>query len=81
MPKKTSSILGKGANSGKMRSKRHSRTASGYSVAVKRETLATTDKRYVRRDSTAQLVEAANQHLLRAWESIHKNSVKERKAS
>ena len=35
-------------------------------------------ERDVRRDSAGPFFESANQHMLRAWESIHKNG-KERK--
>ena len=81
MSKKTSARQSKGANSSKTRSKPNSATVTGNCKSVKRETVAPTEKRYVRRDSTVRFVEVANEHMLRAWDAIHRNSVKERKAS
>jgi hypothetical protein len=53
----------------------------GRTSAKRTSVSADKDKRYVRRDSTGRFVEVANEHMLRAWESIHKGSVRERKAS
>lgn len=82
MPKKTSTRQRKESNSRNTtskhksdRTKRSSKSVKGVSVTARR------DKRYVRRDSTGRFVEVANEHLLRAWDSIHKNTVRERKAS
>lgn len=82
MPKKTSARQRKESNSRKTTSKHKADRGTGSNNTTKRESVtAGSDKRYVRRDSAGRFVEVANEHLLRAWDSIHKNTVRERKAS
>ena len=81
MPKKTSTRQGKVANANKNSSKRDSATLTSDCKPVKDGIVHASEKRYVRRDSTGRFVEVANEHLLRAWNSIHRDSVKERKAN
>ncbi len=82
MPKKTSAKQRKESNSRKTTSKHKSDQGTGSKRSTKRVSVtARRDKRYVRRDSAGRFVEVANEHLLRAWDSIHKNTVRERKAS
>ena len=62
-------------NSGKTSSKQNVQAVKGNG-AKRVPAIAGT----IKRDSAARFVESANEHMLRAWESIHKNG-KERKAS
>ncbi|HBB87391.1 MAG TPA: hypothetical protein DC047_07225 [Blastocatellia bacterium] len=81
MPKKTSTKQRKESNSRKTTSKPKSDGGTSSDKSTKRVSVtARSDKRYVRRDSAGRFVEVANEHLLRAWNSIHKNTVRERKA-
>jgi hypothetical protein len=82
MPKKTSARQRKVSNSRKTASKHKSDKGTGSNKSTKRVSVtAGSDKRCVRRDSAGRFVEVANEHLLRAWDSIHKHNVRERKAS
>ena len=56
----------------KTRSKRTSQTLLNNGKSAKRVPAAgETVKRYGRSDSAGRFVESANEHMLRAWESIH----------
>jgi hypothetical protein len=82
MPKKTSPRQRKESNFRKTTSKHKSDRGTGSNKSTKGVSVtAGRDKRYVRRDSAGRFVEVANEHLLRAWDSIHKNTIRERKAS
>ena len=61
--------------SGKTSSKQNSQAVKGNG-AKRLSAIAET----LHRDSAARFVESANEHMLRAWESIHKNG-EERKVS
>ncbi len=53
----------------------------GARVSSKGTLVIGTTKRYARRDAEGRFVESANEHLFRAWKSIHGNGSRERKAS
>ena len=74
MKRETSLKEGKGYPSQKS-SKQNSQAVTGNDKSAKRVSPVK-----AKRDSAARFVERANEHMLRAWESIHKNG-KERKAS
>jgi hypothetical protein len=75
--KRETSIKQRGGSSSQASSKGNSRVMRGDSKLAEQVPSVT---RAVKRDSAANLAESANEHMLRAWRSIHKNG-KERKAS
>jgi hypothetical protein len=81
MPTKNSTRRGKSGNSEKTRTKRDIATGKGSGSCESVVLSKGTDKRYVRRNSDGRFIEVANEHMLRAWDSIHKTSVRGRKAS
>ena len=69
-----------------LKSKKKRLTKSGTlknspKVSTREAAITGTLKRYVGRDAAGRFVGSANEHMLRAWESIHKNNSRERKAS
>lgn len=71
MTKEASSRTGKG-NASEKGSKRNAQTLTGNDKSAKQVSLTTGT---VKGDSAGRFVESANEHMLRAWESIHKRGV------
>ena len=76
MKRETSIKQGNG-NSGKRSSKHNSQAVTSNGKLAEQ---VAPDTGTVKRDYAAGFAKSANEHMLRAWESIHKNG-KERKAS